>query len=357
MVSEDPAVRGLSADDAGQGSGAYSSGGPGGATRVRVKRNIKPRLDRSDLVFRAIARTGGSVMLLVMLLIGVFLAFRALQALKSAGWSFLTTSAWNPGAGGFGIAAVMIGTLLIAGVAIMFAIPLSIGTALYISEYAPELVKRPLIAVIDLMAAVPSVVFGLWGFFLLQWKVTSFSRWLSTWFYWIPLFHVNGVNRDNPLATPTTFTSSSFDAGLVVALMITPIISSVMRDAFSQAPAGEREGAYALGATRWGMIRSVVLPFGRGAMIGGTMLGLGRALGETLAVTLIISPIYAIQAHILQHGTSSISSLIALHYGESTQFGISALMAAGLALFALTLIVNFIAAQIVARSRSGAQSD
>jgi phosphate transport system permease protein len=357
VVSEDPAVRGPSADDAGQGTAAYASGDHGGTARVRAKRDITPRLNRSDLVFHAIARAGGSVMLVTMLLIGAFLAFRASQALRSAGWSFLTTQAWNPGSGAFGIAAVMTGTFLIAGVAIIFAIPLSIGTALYISEYAPTGLQRFLVAVIDLMAAVPSVVFGLWGFFLLQWKVTTVSRWLSTWFSWIPFFHVNNVDRNNPLTTPTTFTSSSFDAGLVVALMITPIISSVMREAFSQAPAGEREGAYALGSTRWGMIRSVVLPFGRGAMIGGTMLGLGRALGETLAVTLIISPVYAIQTHILQHGTSSISSLIALHYGESTPFGISALMAAGLALFAVTLLVNFIAAQIVARSRSGAQSE
>ena len=357
MVSEDPTARMPSAGGFGLGTGGRSTGDHGGTTRVRVKRDIKPRLDQSDLVFHAIARAGGSVMLVVMLLIGAFLAFRATQALRTAGWSFLTTQSWNPGAGGFGIAAVMTGTFLIAGVAIVFAIPLSIGTALYISEYAPRILQRPLIAVIDLMAAVPSVIFGLWGFFLLQWKVTTVSRWLSTWFSWVPFFHVNNVDPNNPIVTPTTFTSSSFDAGLVVALMITPIISSVMREAFSQAPAGEREGAYALGSTRWGMIRSVVLPFGRGAMIGGTMLGLGRALGETLAVTLIISPVYAIQTHILQHGTSSISSLIALHYGESTPFGISALMAAGLALFAVTLLVNFIAAQIVARSRSGAQSE
>jgi phosphate transport system permease protein len=139
--------------------------------------------------------------------------------------------------------------------------------------------------------------------------------------------------------------------------MITPIITSVMREAFSQAPVGEREGAYALGATRWGMIRAVVLPFGRGAMVGGTMLGLGRALGETLAVTLIISSVYAIQPHILQAGTSSVSSLIALRFSEATPFGVSALMAAGLALFAVTLLVNLIAARIVARSRSGAQSE
>ncbi len=140
--------------------------------------------------------------------------------------------------------------------------------------------------------------------------------------------------------------------------MVTPIACSIMREAFSQAPLGEREGAYALGATRWGMIRAVVLPFARGAIIGGTMLGLGRALGETIAVTLIISPEYStIQTHILQNGTSSISSLIALNYGAATPFGVSALMAAGLALFALTLVVNFIAAQIVARSRSGALSE
>jgi phosphate transport system permease protein len=357
VVSEDPTAREPSAGESGPGTGAPPSGHQGGAQRVRVKRNLKARLDRSDLVFHAVARAGGSVMLVVMLLIGAFLAFRASQALRAAGWSFLTTQSWNPGSGAFGIAAVMVGTFLIAAVAIAFAVPLSVGTALWISEYTRGSLQRFLIAVIDLMAAVPSVIFGLWGFFLLQWKVTSLSRWLSSWFYWIPFLNVNGVDRNNPLATPTTFTSSSFDAGLVVALMITPIIASVMREAFSQAPAGEREGAFALGSTRWGMIRAVVLPFGRGAMIGGTMLGLGRALGETLAVTLIISPVYAIQTHILQHGTSSVSSLIALHYGESTPFGISALMAAGLALFAVTLLVNFFAAQIVARSRSGAQSE
>jgi phosphate transport system permease protein len=334
-----------------------SRGDRGGGWQPPPRRNLKSRLNRSDVVFRVIARAGGSVMLVIMLLIGGFLAFRAAQALHVAGWSFLTTQSWNPGSGGFGIKAVMLGTFLIAGVAIVFAVPLAIGSALYISEYAPPGIQRFLVSVIDLMAAVPSVIFGLWGFQLLQWKVGGLSQWLSTWLGWIPLFKVTGVQRGNPLTTPTTFTSSTFDAGIVVALMITPIICSVMREAFSQAPAGEREGAYALGSTKWGMVRSVVLPFGRGAMIGGTMLGLGRALGETLAVTLIISPVYAIQPHILQHGTSSISSLIALHYGESTPLGISALMAAGLALFGMTLIVNFIAAQIVARSRSGAQSE
>src|SRR5215813_9121784 len=318
---------------------------------------LTEKLGASDYAFRAIARGGGIMVLVLMVLVGTFLGYRAGQALHKAGWSFLTTQDWNPDGGGFGIAAIIVGTVLIALVAVAVAVPLALGASLYISEYAPRRIQRGLISLVDLMAAVPSVVFGLWGAFLLQWRVVSLSRWISNWFFWIPLFKVNGIRRHDPLATVSAWTSSTFIAGLVVALMITPIASSIMREAFSQAPIGEREGAYALGATRWGMIRSVVLPFGRGAIIGGTMLGLGRALGETIAVVMIISPVFQIQLHILEKGTSSVSSLIALHYAEASPFGISALMAAGLVLFAFTLGVNFVAASIVARSRSGAVSE
>jgi phosphate transport system permease protein len=323
----------------------------------QTPRGLTAKLSASDYAFRAIARGGGVAVLVLMVAVGSFLAYRAAQALHKAGFSFLTTQDWNPDGGGFGIAAVMVGTILIALVAIVVAVPLAMGAALYISEYAPRRIQRLLITGIDLMAAVPSVVFGLWGFFFLEWRMTSLSRWINDWFGWIPLLKVNGVTRTQTGPTATFYTSSSFIAGVVVALMVVPIASSIMREAFSQAPPGEREGAYALGATRWGMIRAVVLPFARGAMIGGTMLGLGRALGETIAVSLIISPVFAIQPHILQNGTSSVSSLIALHYAEATPFGVSALMAAGLALFALTLLVNFAAAVIVSRSRSGAVSE
>jgi len=322
-----------------------------------VPRKLTVRLSASDRMFRAVARAGGMVVLVLLGLVGTFLGYRAAQALHKAGLSFLTTQTWSPNGGGFGIAAVIIGTILIALVAVMVAVPLSLGTALYISEYAPRSIQRFLISIVDLMAAVPSVVYGLWGFFLLQWRVVALSRWINDWFGWIPLFKVDGVARNATQPTATAYTSSTFIAGVVVALMITPIASSIMREAFSQAPPGEREGAYALGATRWGMIRAVVLPFGVGAMIGGTMLGLGRALGETIAVVMIISPVFAIQPHILQHGGSSISALIASQYLEATPFAVSALMAAGLALFALTLLVNVIAAVIVSRSRSGAVSE
>ena len=296
------------------------------------------------------------VVLSIMLLVGVFLSVRAFQALKRAGLSFLTTQAWEPDTGHFGVAAVLSGTILIAFVAVLIAFPLSTATSLYITQYAPDRMRSLLVSVIDLMAAIPSVVYGLWGFFFLQAEVAPVAAWISRHFGWIPLFKVDGVQKDDPLPSMTVFTGSTLIAGLVVGMMITPVVTSIMREVFSQVPIGEREGAFALGATKWGVIRSVVLPFGKGGMIGGTMLGLGRALGETIAVYMIITPVFAVQPHILQSGAISVSSLIALHFAEASPFGLSALMAAGLTLFLLTLMINFAASSVVARSRSGASS-
>ena len=357
MTSEDPTV-GMPVFGSGSGDGAPSPGYPGGVPRRPVARSLKSRVSGADRLFRTVLTSGGSVALLLMIGVGSFLAANAWQALHKAGLSFLTTQSWNANGGQFGIAAVLVGTFLIALVAVTVAMILATGTALYISEYAPRAIKRLLIAMLDLMAAVPSVVFGLWGSYLFQWKVLPVSRWINDWFSWFPLFQVSNVDHSNPVVNLDRYSTSTFIAGIVVGLMITPIAGAVMREAFGQAPVGEREGALALGGTRWGMIKAVVLPFGRGAMIGGLMLGLGRALGETMAVLLIISPVYVIQPHILQQGTSSISSLIASQYSEaSSHFSISALMAAGLALFAITMLVNFGAAQIVSRSRSGALSE
>lgn len=320
-------------------------------------RSLKAKHDKSDLPFRLLTRAASTTVLAIMSLVGVFLLIQGGQALKVAGPGFLTTQAWEPNSGVFGIAAVLLGTIFIALTAIVVAVPLATGTALYISEYAPPAIKQLLVSLVDLMAAVPSVVYGLWGVFLFQPNVLSVSQFIATWFGWVPIFHVDGFDPSDPLASPTLFTASTFIAGVVVAMMVAPIICSIMREVFTQAPIGEREGALALGATRWGMIRNVVIPFGRGGMIGGTMLGLGRALGETIAVYLIISTVFKIQPHILETGANSISALIALRYNEASPFEISALMAAGLALFLLTLVVNFGASIIISRSRSGAGND
>ena len=322
-----------------------------------TRRILKSRPVAADVTFRGVATGSGVLVLLVMAMVGVFLALRAGQALELAGWSFLTEEDWNPGTGAFGIAGVMLGTVSVGLVAVLLAFPLAVGTALFISEYAPRSLERACISVVDVMAAVPSVIYGLWGFLFLQNHVYTVSKWISTWFGWIPILDIPGSDPTNPLDDVTQYKSSIFIAGIVVAFMVTPIMCSVMREAFSQAPVGEREAALGLGATKWGMVRAVVLPFGKGAMIGGTMLGLGRALGETIAVLMILNFIVATQPNILKSGGSTISALIAKDYAESTAIGISALMAAGLALFALTLVINFAASTVVARSRSGAESN
>lgn len=320
-------------------------------------RSLRTKLDGPDLSFKRVSFGSGTIVVSVMSLVGVFLLIQGLTAIQAAGPNFITEQAWDPNSGKFGIAAVFTGTVLIALTAIAIALPLSLGTALYISEYAPLKIKAVLVAIVDLMAAIPSVVYGLWGFFFLTPNILPVSQWITTYFGWIPIFAVSGFDATDPLATPTVFAASTFIAGIVVALMVAPITSSIMREVFTQAPLGEREGALALGATKWGMISSVVLPFGRGGIIGGTMLGLGRALGETIAVFLIISPVFVIQPHILEKGSNSISALIALRYNEASDFEISALMAAGLALFLITLVVNFLASSVISRSRSGSESD
>ncbi len=330
----------------------HEAPGPPGTDRPRRIRSAK---DGEDRAFRAVMTLAGSAVLLVMGLIGIFLAFRASQALRRAGVSFFTTQVWTGEK--FGVAAVLPMTVIIALTAMAVTLPLSVGLALFISEYSPARVRRGLTTLVDLMAAVPSVVYGLWGALFLGEQVTHVARFLSDHVGWFPLFEVRGVDHSAVPFSLAEYGTSSFLAGVVVAMMVIPIATSIMREAFSQAPAGEREGAYALGSTRWGMVRSVVLPFGRGAVIGGLMLGLGRALGETIAVVLVISPVFVVKARILESGSNSIAALIALRYGEASGIGLSALMAAGLVLFAMTLLVNLAAAEIVRRSRSGAQTD
>jgi phosphate transport system permease protein len=305
----------------------------------------------ADRAFRGVLRGAGTLVLVITGLIAAFLALRAASALHSAGLSFFTTKTWIPAAGHFGIATLLPNGIIIALIALVIAVPIALATAIFVSEYAPYRLKRPLIALIDLMAAVPSIVYALWGLAFLEPRIIGTVNWLADHLAFIPIFKVRGDH------SPSSFTGSTFIAGVVVSLMVIPIIASISREVFSQAPVGEREAAYALGASRWGMVRTVVLPYGRGGMIGAIMLGFGRAMGETIAIALIISPTFSLASHIFENSGNSIAAWIALRYQESTPDMLSALMAAGMVLFFITLTVNALASIIVNRSRSGAQTE
>jgi phosphate transport system permease protein len=299
-----------------------------------------------DRVFRGVVRAAGYGSLVLLFLIGLFLLVRGLPALHVMGWRFFSTSGYqtlgkHPS---FGVLASLYGTVVVAVVALVVGTPIALATALFLSEYAPPWSRRSLIALVDLGAAIPSIVYGLWGVFELEPNVAGFSGWLSRHFAFIPIFKV--VSQQ--------LTASLFIAGLVVGIMIVPIVASVCREVFSLTPAGEREAALALGASRFQMIRSVVLPFGRGGMIGAVMLGLGRALGETVAVLVILGELFTISPHILQHGGSTIATLVAGHFPSGGPNGIADLLLCGFILFLLTMFVNLFASSIVNRSRSGA---
>jgi phosphate transport system permease protein len=306
----------------------------------------------SDRVFVLGSRAVGATVLAITGGIGFFLAVQSVPTLEHYGFSFFTETQWQPEADVLGIAAVLVGTLSVALVALSVSFPLSVLTALYISEYAPQRLKATFTSAIDLMAAVPSIIYGLWGFFLLQPHASEVALWLHRNLGWIPLFKV-GADPDSAVWDQSRYTASAFVAGLAVAMMVMPMACAVMRQVFAQAPQGEREAALALGSTRWGMIRTVVLPYGRGAIIGGTMLGLGRALGETIAVLLIISPAFELKPRILEIGTNTVSALIAGRFGEASTSQLAALLTAGFVLFMITLLINTAAAVFVTRSRSG----
>lgn len=321
-----------------------------------VPRTINPGLGRGDRAYRGVARSIGVFVLVLTAAVGIFLGLQAIPTFQHYGIGFLSGTKWEPNTDQIGIASVLLGTVEVALVALAVGFPLALLTALFISEYAPVRFKSMLIALIDMMAAVPSVIFGVFAQLWFQNRAIFVSRWISEYFGWIPIFHVDTDTKAANWAK-ISYVGSAFIAGVVVGIMIVPLACSVMRGVFDLAPLGEREGAYALGATKWGMIRSVVLPFGRGGIIGGTMLALGRALGETVAVLMIISTDYRPKYEILSQGTQTVSALIASLFGESTSTQLHALLTAGFVLFLMTLLVNTVAAIVVARSRSGAGVD
>jgi phosphate transport system permease protein len=324
---------------------AIDSVGPAGSA---PRQPITIRNDRRtvDKVFRGVTRWTGYSTLGLLLLIGTFLLIEGFPAFRVAGWHFFSNSGFNTvgKVKHFGVQASLYGTIVVALVALVVGTPIAILTALFLTEYAPRRLRRIMIAIVDLAAAIPSVIYGLWGVHELMPNAEGLSSWMSHHLAWIPIFRV-----------PTSNVSASlFITGLVVGIMIVPIIASVTREVFSLTPAGEKEGALALGATKASMIRRVVLPFGRGGMISAVMLGLGRALGETIAVVFILSQSFFVSPHILQPGGSTIASLIAVNFGNGGHLGPHVLLAAGLVLFGIPLVINLVASAIVSRSRSGA---
>ncbi|GLX02910.1 phosphate ABC transporter permease subunit PstC [Microtetraspora sp. NBRC 16547] len=300
------------------------------------------RRSRGDVPFRFASTGAGIVLLGIMAAIGVFLIVRAVPALQANTSHFLTEKTWNPNAVEpvFGIGALAFGTVLSSFLALVIAMPVAIGVALFISHYAPRRLAAILGYVIDLLAAVPSVVYGLWGVVFLVPFMRGPSEFLNTYFGWIPLFGGDQVVGKSMLT-----------ASIVLAIMILPIIAAISREVFLQAPKMQEEAALALGATRWEMIRMAVLPFGRPGVISAAMLGLGRAMGETIAVALILPATFGISFQILGPNGNSIAANIANGFGEATDTGRGALIASGLVLFLITLVVNMGARLVIARRK------
>ena len=297
----------------------------------------------TDKVFRAVVTSGGLVSFVLLGLIGFFLIYNGFEAIRNAGFGFITGFDWvdaipeeNQPAS-YGIGAMLYGTIVTGILAMLMGVPVAVGTALFLSYYAPEWLKKPMVVVVDVMAAIPSIVYGLWGYFVLMPHAEYWAKLIHKYFGFIPFF-------DMPAPV---FTRSPFIAGLVLAIMITPIVTAIAREVFAQTPLERIQAAYALGATKWSMIKAVVFPYGRGGVIGGAMLGLGRALGETVAVYTVLNLVYDIKIEILLSAGGNVASMIVNKFGEADPIELRALMAAGFVLFLVTLAVNFLANAII----------
>jgi len=302
---------------------------------VSSSTSTQPRQRVGDRVFSGGARGAGILILVILAGVAMFLIVEAIPAL-------LADPARLPGGEGLVayVGPLLFGTLLASIIALVVATPLAIGIALFISHYAPRRLAQGLGYVVDLLAAVPSVVYGLWGIFWLAPRLTPGYEWLAEHASWLPFF-----------AGPASSTGRTMlTAGLVLAVMILPVITAISREVFLQVPTLHEEAALALGATRWEMIQYAVLPYGKSGVIGGAMLGLGRALGETMAVALVLSISGGITFNLISSGNpGTIAANIALQFPESTGIAVNTLIASGLVLFLVTLAVNMLARYIVNR--------
>jgi phosphate transport system permease protein len=299
-------------------------------------------VSRGDVVYRAALTAVALVLPVVMVALATELVVNAWPAIDAFGLKFLTRSTWDPVAGQFGALPLIFGTLYSSAVAMVIAVPLALGVAIFLTEFAPRRLRGPVASLVEVLAAVPSVIYGLWGIFVLLpllrdvlWPV------IRPAVSWLPIF--SGV----------FFGPSVLAAGIILSIMVLPYVAAVSREVLLAVPAAQREAALALGATRWEAVWTVVLPYGRTGIAGAVILGLGRALGETMAVTMVIGNRHEISASLIEPGYT-IASAIANEFAEAASaMHLSALFYVGLVLFLVTVVVNAIARILVWRVARG----
>ncbi|MEY2521932.1 MAG: phosphate transport system permease protein [Ilumatobacteraceae bacterium] len=303
--------------------------------------DLRPRRQILDRIFRGSTLGAGALILIVLALIAYTITNKSLPVIRSEGVKFFTDRHWVPANGVFGALSFIYGTAVTALIAVLISVPVSIGIALFTTQVAPGWLKKWLVSLTDLVAVVPSVVFGLWGIIFLAPKLVGFYKMVSGWFNGWPIL---GDIFGKASAGRTFMT-----AGLILSVMITPIITSIAREVIETCPQTDRDGALALGATRWEMITGAVMPHSMSGIVGAVMLGLGRAMGETIAVALVIGSSPTITANLFSSG-DSLPSVIAFQWGEATGIKRSALIAMGLTLFIITIVVNLTATTVVNRA-------
>jgi len=309
--------------------------------------DLRPRRQIIDRLFKGSTLAAGALILVILALIAYTITGKSLPVFRAEGLDFFTERRWAPTKEIYGALSFIYGTAITALLAVVISVPVSLGIALFTTQVAPPKMKKWLVSLTDLVAVVPSVVFGLWGIIFLAPKLAGTYKHVSAWFDGWPIlgdvFGRTGAGR--------TFMT----AGLILSVMITPIITSIAREVIETTPQTDRDGALALGATRWEMITGAVLPHSMGGIVGAVMLGLGRAMGETIAVALVIGSSPTITANLFSSG-DSLPSVIAFQWGEATtEVKRSALIAMGLTLFIITIVVNLTATAVVSRATKRVQ--
>jgi phosphate transport system permease protein len=301
---------------------------------------LSQRRPLGDRGFQILALASGLLVLVILVLIAVSTSQQASSWFSAEGLKIFTNN-WDPATNQFGALAFIYGTAVTAVIAIIIAVPVSVGVALLLNEVVPYRWSRPIVYVVDLLAVVPSVVWGLWG-------ILVFAPWIQH-IYASIASGVKGIPVLGPLFGPPTSGASFFTAGIILAFMITPIVTSLSREVIATVPQIDREGAYALGATRWEMITGAVWPHSQGGVVGAVLLGLGRAMGETIAAALVIGASPVITSHLFAPGYN-MPAVIANQFGEASGEFRAALMGLGVLLFVFTIIINVLARGIVERS-------